>query len=219
MANISRRNSVQRTLNDFYHKPIAQVSLELFLTVGAVIFFAVFAIRPTIVTISELQAEIEDKQELDEDLSAKITALSSVQQQYLNLQDRLPILDDALPNQANLRRTVKVIERLASEQQLVIETMRVPEIPPEVPIDVANTDPEDLQRIGFPVVITVAGDYTSIRNFVEAMRQIRRSVLIDTITFAIQEEKGQRQLSATINVSVQFFTTEAVAQQLSEDDS
>ncbi len=219
MADTFQRKELQRVLNDFYHQPIAQVSLELFLTIGAVIFFAIFAIRPTIVTIAELNQEIEDKQELDQQLSDKVTALSSVQQQYLQLQDRLPVLDQALPNQPQLQRTIKIIEKLASEEELVIESLRVPEIPSENSSEVDAAPADQLERVGIPLLISVQGDYESIRAFVEAMRQVRRSILVDTITFSIQEERGSRVLTATITIDTQFFTTTSQAATLQEEDS
>jgi hypothetical protein len=56
-----QRQKLIRNLNAFYQKPVAKVSLELFLSVGTIIFFAMFAIRPTLLTMSDLVKEIEDK--------------------------------------------------------------------------------------------------------------------------------------------------------------
>ena len=66
---IINRQQLTTTLLSFYHRPVAQVSLELFLSVATVVFFAVFAIRPTLVTMSNLIKELEDKRQLDQQLT------------------------------------------------------------------------------------------------------------------------------------------------------
>jgi hypothetical protein len=69
------RTQLMSALNDFYHKPVAMVSLELFLSIGAVVFFAIFAVRPTLLTMADLIKEIEDKRALDQQLQQKIASL------------------------------------------------------------------------------------------------------------------------------------------------
>jgi uncharacterized protein (UPF0333 family) len=64
-------------LMDFYQKPIARVSIELILSVLIVILFAVFAIRPTLITMAELVKEIEDKKELSEQMNLKLASLAN----------------------------------------------------------------------------------------------------------------------------------------------
>ena len=128
----TKRQQLTKTLNDFYQRPVALVSLELFLTVGAVIFFAVFAIRPTLVTMSDLVKEIEDKKELDQKLTQKIASLSTAQSTYLEVQDRLYLLEQSLPSTPDFIFAIKVIEKIASDRNILIDSLSVPEIPKEV---------------------------------------------------------------------------------------
>ena len=67
-----RVEDAKKFLFTFYQKPIAQVSTELFFTIGATIFFAAFAIRPTILTMTDLVKEIQDKREAEEKLNQKV---------------------------------------------------------------------------------------------------------------------------------------------------
>ena len=76
---MTKRQQLTNTLVEFYNQPIAKVSLELFLSIVAVIFFAIFAIRPTLLTMSDLIKELQEKEVLNEKLSQKTAALSSVQ--------------------------------------------------------------------------------------------------------------------------------------------
>jgi Tfp pilus assembly protein PilO len=198
----TKRQQLTRTLNDFYQRPVARVSLELFLTVGAVIFFAVFAIRPTLVTMSDLVKEIEDKEELDQKLTQKIASLSTAQTTYLEVQDRLYLLEQAYPSTPDFIFAIKTIEKIASDRNILIDSLSVPEIPKEV-------DPETpfskLDNNSFPLSMSLSGDYNQIRLFVEDLLTYRRSFVTDTVIFATSEERGQKKLRASITLSVPYF--------------
>ena len=170
-------------LQKFYQRPVAQVSLELFLSISAVLFFAIFAIRPTLLTMSDLLKEIEDKEKLDKQFSQKIAALSTVQPLYLQLQDQLLVLDDAIPSSPQLIYSLKVIEKIASELRLVITSINVVEIPEEKDVEKEVITLTSFERIDVPLVISISGDYPSMRQFVESLKEYRRSFVIDTIIF------------------------------------
>lgn len=211
MQSNKKQQDLRRILQDFYNRPVARVSLELFLSIGAVLFFAVFAIRPTLLTMSDLLKEIEDKRELDQQLDRKVAALSTVQGEYLEMQDRLGVLDLALPNQPQLLYTLKTIEKLASEQQLVIESLSVAEIPeekPPEPIGGADLVPiQNLSRVDLPMLISVSGDYPNIRQFIESLRSYRRQLVIDTVIFTTEESRNARKLRAAITISAPYIGT------------
>lgn len=198
----TKRKQLTSALLSFYSQPIAKVSLELFLTIGAVIFFAVFAIRPTLLTMSGLIKEIEDKEKLDQQLTQKVAALATAQTEYLQLQGRLPILDKVIPNQPDIVTALKIIELQASEQGLLVLSVNVVELPDET---VATRESSQLERLDIPASITVIGNYLNIRNFIEALRNSRRSFVIDTIVFSTEETRGSRQLKANITISLPYY--------------
>jgi len=199
-----KTNQITATLLQFYNRPVAQVSLELFLSLGAVIFFALFAIRPTMVTMSDLIKEIDDKKAFDQKLSQKIAALSTVQTQYLSLENRLSVLDQAIPSSPKFEEAIRIIEKLASQNKLVINSMQVSEIPSE-PISLAEYGSR--QRESLPISINVIGEYSAIRTFVENLKNNRRSLIVDSIIFSVNEERNQKQLSATITINMQYFAS------------
>ena len=192
------------TLQQFYQKPVAKVSLELFLSIITVLFFAVFAIRPTLLTMSDLLKEIEDKERLDKQLSQKIAALSTVQPLYLQLQDQLLVLDEAIPSLPQLTYSLKVIEKIASELQLIITGINVAEVPKEIDQDTVISL-ASFERIDVPLTINISGDYLSIRQFVENLKEYRRSFVIDTIIFTTKELRGSKKLEARVTVSAPYF--------------
>lgn len=197
-----QRKDLSFSLDSFYTKPIAVVSLELLLSIGLVVFLGFFAIRPTLTTMSDLIKEIEDKQELNDQLSKKVAALSTAQTLYFSLEDRLPLLDQAIPSQPELIKSLKIIELLATESNVIIESMVVTSIPDENPAEVSSAQ---LQRVPLPVTISVSGDYLAIRAYVEALRSVRRSFVVDTVTFSIEENRGERKLRASITLNIPYF--------------
>lgn len=202
------RRQLTGALVNFYSNPVARVSLELFLTIGTVIFFGIFAIRPTLVTMSNLIKELEEKRALDTQLSQKIAALSSVQGQYAQLETRTGVLDESIPSQPFFKDALKTIEKIASDNKLVIASINAPEVPEEV---VATGSIDQLERVSLPLIVTVTGDYPTIRAFVEAIRQARRSMIVDDVIFSVRDERGRRVLNTAVTINLQYFRTKKAA--------
>ncbi len=200
---MTKRQQLTTALMNFYQRPVAKVSLELFFSVGAVLFFAIFAIRPTLLTMSDLIKELEDKRELDQQLSQKIAALSTVQATYLGSQNRLGVLDEAIPPTPQFIYSLKLLEKVASENRLAISTVNVNEIPEEI---VASGQTSRLERVAIPISVVIAGDYASIRSFIEDVLALRRSFVVDTVVFAKSEERGTQVLKATISLSLPYLS-------------
>jgi Tfp pilus assembly protein PilO len=198
----NRQQEISKTLRQFYDQPIAQVSLELFFSIIAVIFFALFAIRPTLITMADLVKEIQDKKDLNQKLSQKVAALSSVQGEYLGLQDRLKVLDEAIPSSPRFDEAVSIIEKIASENHLTIISLEAKEIPKE---EVQNLPLENQSRLSKPLTVSVIGDYPSIRQFIDSIRSTRREISVDSILFNLSDERGKKILRANITLSIHYF--------------
>lgn len=201
-----QRQKIQTALVQFYQQPIAKVSLELFLSVGAVLFFALFAIRPTLLTMADLVKEIEDKQQLSQQLDQKIAALSTVQSEYLVLEDRLEVLDHAIPPTPRFEESIKIIEKIASDNRVVISNMQVQQIPTEPEEDIPF---EDKERISLPISVTVVGDYPAIRDFIDDVHAVRRTLVVDSVVFSVSDQRNQKKLSGTITINMQYFGQES----------
>jgi len=197
-----QRKELAFSLGDFYAKPIAIVSFELLLSLGLVIFLGLFAIKPTLTTMSDLIKEIDDKKELNQQLEKKVVALGTAQGVYLTYQSRLGLLDEAIPSQPQLIKSLKTLEKLATDDQVTIESLSMATIPDETTADVSS---DKLQRVALPVNVTVVGDYLAIRSYVESLRNMRRSFVVDTVSFSIEENRGDRKLRATITLNMPYF--------------
>lgn len=198
----TRQEQLSNILDNFYHNPIAVVSFELFLSISVVIFFAVFAIRPTLLTMADLTKEIEDKRKLDTQMAQKVAALGTAQAQYLNIESRVFVLDEVLPRGGDIVNTLKIIEKIASDNDLIITNMTLLELPIDPPDETPLTE---LERQSMPIQMTMVGSYSSIRSFVEGLRNSRRSFVMERITFSTEDNRGQKSLEATLLVSAPYF--------------
>lgn len=205
MESKARKKELRQALNRFYRNPMAKVSLELFLTLGLALFLAIFVVKPTLTTMSELSKEIEEKEKLDLDLKKKLTALRTTQDQLDLLAPQLPLLDEAIPNSPSVVYNMKLVEKVVADTNTLITGGSMKEIPDET-TEITSSD--TLSRKDIPVSISVIGDYQSIRTFVEQLQNSRRAVVVDTVVFNIEEQRGSRQLRATVTLSFPYLSDE-----------
>jgi len=200
----TKQQNIQQTLIDFYNKPVAKVSAELFLSLAAIIFFAIFAIKPTLETMSELVKEIEDKRALDEKMDQKIAALSTAANQYEKYSDQFYLLEDALPRSASLVNALKIIEKLASETDLVVESITLSDVPDEnQTVSAANAERKILT-----FNVDVAGDYLNMRQFVEKIMNSRRMLIVDQVNFSLSSGQNEDYLTARVRINTPYYDTE-----------
>jgi len=200
---MNKSQQVTKTLLEFYQKPVAQVSFELFLSIAAVIFFTVFAIQPTLITMSDLIKELEDKREIDQQLSQKVAALSTAQTTYLQIQNQIPLLYEAIPPRPQIKESLLQIEKAASDRGLVIENLSIRQVPQEVDANLAQSGTE---RVTLPVTITMAGSYPNISAYIEDLMNLRRMFIVESIIFSRTEERGSESLRANITLGLPFYS-------------
>ncbi len=203
----SRQEQIQNVLFDFYRNPVARVSMELIFSIVAVIFFAIFAIRPTLQTMSELVKEIKDKQILDEQLDQKIASLNTAQSQYQKFNSQFYLLDEAIPKTARLVEGLKIVEKIASENDLVIQGITISAVPDE--LSVATADKAKRDSLTFNV--DVVGDYLKIRQFINDLMNSRRMMIIDQVNFSLGSSRYQENLTALVRINLPYYRNETAA--------
>jgi len=203
----SRQEQIQNVLFDFYRNPVARVSMELVFSIVAVIFFAIFAIRPTLQTMSELVKEIKDKQILDEQLDQKIASLNTAQSQYQKFNSQFYLLDEAIPKTARLVEGLKIVEKIASENDLVIQGITISAVPDE--LSVATADKAKRDSLTFNV--DVVGDYLKIRQFINDLMNSRRMMIIDQVNFSLGSSRYQENLTALVRINLPYYRNETAA--------
>jgi Tfp pilus assembly protein PilO len=200
----TKQEQLATVLMDFYQKPVARVSIELILSVIVVIFFAIFAIRPTLITMADLVKEIEDKKELTKQMDLKLASLATAQEQYVLHQTKFYLLDETIPLQLDLVRSLKKIEKIAGEGQLVINSMSLSEIPQKVREESLTSNFGDYERKFLEINIELIGNYFQIREFAEKIINLRQLIVVDQVS--ISKETESDNLSATLRVSLPYYS-------------
>ncbi len=197
----TKQQQIQTVLIDFYKNPVAKVSLEVGFSIAAILFFAIFAIRPTLQTMSELIKEIEDKRILDEQLSQKIASLSTAQSQYQLFSEQFYLLDEALPKTAQINRSLQMIEKMASDNNLVIQSITTSSVPEEL----AEAEAAAASRQILTFNVDVVGDYLNIRQFIEDLMDSRRMMIVDQVSFSMGSSRYQKNLSAVVRINLPYY--------------
>lgn len=186
------RERSMRELQQFYQKPIAKVSIELIITIFTVIFLAIFAIQPTITTMSALVKNIEDKQKVDQELTKKAAALSTLNSELAPLKSQVRMLNSAIPNEPDIDGILRRIEKIASGRPIVLTSIQSNKTPKD----------EDPDRKGVPELSTltlqigVKGSYLDIKDFLEAILKIDRQFTVVSLSISTQKNL---QFSQTTN--------------------
>ena len=201
--NISKFNSA---LADFYSQPVAKMSLELFLSFGLVIILTIVAIQPTLTTIAKLNEEVQEKKDLTSKLASKISAVNTAIDTYTQYSDQIALLDQTLPPTAQLIPTLKIIEKMANENNVIITNMSVSKVPDEV-----EAEPTSVAAplTTLPISVSVMGQYQDMKQFVEALHDSRRTIQVQSASFSLEETRGQRALTANFALDAPYYDTKS----------
>jgi len=172
-------------------KDATPTTLAILLTV----FFLIFAIRPTVLTIVELVAEIETRRQIEEDLQGKLNQIMTAQKEYNQIYDKLYLAD-----QASFARRLEGERCLANLQ---LDSLNYSQIILTKKKDAAAGD----SIIDFST--SLEGKFFDIKIFLQRLFEQRRITYIDSLKieqFAKKDEsKG---LQVDLEGKTFYFTND-----------
>lgn len=179
-------SQVQKNLQLFYDKPIVKVSLELVISVVVVTLLALFALRPTLLTMSELLKEIEEKEELDQALQQKIAALATAESEWQVFQSQVARIQQSFLQNPSLEEVLVYLEYLARKQEVFVFSMSVPDIAVQLnlfsdPSRPANSTAPNLALATYDVNFQVSGEYDKILDFAREIENQQPLMSIESI--------------------------------------
>jgi len=183
----------------FYQSKKTRVYTGIILSIVTIIFFVIFAIKPTLITITQLFKQRKDQQTVADVLAKKITNLSQAQNEYLSIEPDLPIIDQSLPQEPQATLLVKQIETLARQSNVNISRLRLSEVPLEQ-IGLPKTEKQ-------PLVFNFSafGDYANLKNFLTSLFNLRRIVSVESFSF--QKGIGEN-VNLSLNLTAQAWFLE-----------
>lgn len=165
--------------------------ISIILTLVASILLGVFALGPTLSTITSLQKQLEDDKFVEQKLSEKINNLSLLQKAYSNIKDDLPIVFNAIPEKSEVPLLLASIQGLANENNVKINSFQT------LPAEISDRAILTKKFVSYDFNLTVKGDYPNMLVFMERLVNFQRITNVGSvsITKAIEINVTNLQLS------------------------
>lgn len=185
-----------------------KVYLEILLSLATISILAIFAIRPTFITIAELLKEIEGKQETLATMEEKVENLKTAQNVYNNNIAEIDLLNIAIPDTPSVDALARQIEGLSGKHQInvssinsdgaVLSSTNGPENSAQ-----AEDLPEGAASVNFS--INTDATFPALSNFLSDMESLRRPVKFKIISVRnLITEEGEI-IVLGIEAKVPFF--------------
>ncbi len=156
------------------------------LTLGATIFFALFAINPTLSTIVKLRKEIQDSKFVEAALTQKINNLSSLSTEFSQIQSDIPVVLDAIPEQPQAPTLIGQIQTIAQSSNVAIEKLDVSEV--------GLTEEGASTSSKFSFELTGTSTYESLDTFISELILMQRIISLETISLTKNADSETLQL-------------------------
>ena len=200
----------KQQLDENAKKPKARASSAAVFSFLAVSLFAWYAVRPTAQTIIHLRREITDKTDLNKKMEDKITALIEAQASYEGVQDKLPLVEQALPHNPDGVILARQLRNLAFVANASISAIQIPALPliAQEATGAAKTAAVK-PNAEFPLTMVIAGQYPSIKQFLTSLLELRRVTSVNTISIkqVARRNEGDGALQLSIGLK-SYYTTQ-----------
>ncbi len=153
-------------------------------------FLLIFALSPTINTMLTLQKKISQQREILAALDRKIQALIVAQQNFAQVENSLPLLSAALPENPAPQTILSGVTQLASASGVAISGLRFADMPLS-----ADQFPETRANVGF--TLTITGTPDQIRDFLKKMESLPRQIRVVTLTVGKLTEQNKDLVNVT----------------------
>lgn len=164
-------------LPDFKKEKTQKISSIIFSLV-ALSFFGLFAINPTLSTIARLNKELKDSKYVDEQLKTKISNLYTLQQKYSLIQEEIPIVLSALPENPQVPNLIAQIQALGKTNNINLNGVQSNSI-----LAAGNQEPA-IGYFAFNFSTGGEGTYENIVAFLTDLTSMRRSLDINSISIS-----------------------------------
>jgi Tfp pilus assembly protein PilO len=155
------------------------------LTLITLSLFGVFAIMPTLTTISNLRKQYSDNELVYENLKTKLQNIEALEGQYQGLLPQIQKLDKAIPASPEIPTLVRQIETLAELHSLSIITIEIGTI------EVFPTTQKNPPVYSYTIQMNLQGNETSVNSFIEEAINFERIMGIDSIATGVGKDSSE----------------------------
>lgn len=167
-----------------------------------VALFGWYAIRPTVQTILYLRREITDKNEINQKMDNKIQALIESQALLESIQQRISLISDTVPKNPDAIDVVRQLRDIATTAGASISAVQVASVPAVSTVSAQQAP--IVQHVGFPITISMEGNYQMLSSFLKSLVAMRRITMIDSISFVPNKKLSADLTTPMINLVVKM---------------
>lgn len=175
------------------NKPEVKNYINLSFTLLTIILLSIFALKPALVTLAELNLKLTTAKERTEQLDKKIDQLTNAQLSYEQIRPDLEVVNQALPEKPNLADFVKKLNQTASSTSLQLSNFKAN----DVPFEASQSAKLESNMVSF----RVSGPMTNIQVFLSKLESLPRVVTVNS--FALSSADNNSSLyDADLAVSI-----------------
>jgi len=195
----------------YREKPSVKMFPEILLSLIAISSFSLFALKPTILTILNLNKQIKTKEETIDQMDTKIANLAKAQNIYSQETKRISLLDTALPIDPLLEDAVRQIQGFAQKSNVAITSLS------SKMIALKGQDTESVNKDillpekskGVALTLSASGEYPALFDFINNLEKLRRPALISSVNFSRDNsQKNSNNLYLNLGLEAPYFLKE-----------
>ena len=169
--------------------------LEILLSLITITIFSIFALKPTLLTISQLIKDNREKEETINKMEQKIKNIATAQNIYSQNIEKISLIEQAVPNTPTPENLLRQIEGIAYTNSVTVigssvnEVVLIGEEKKKKNKNEIKNLPENVSTITFSVNLT--GSYLSLYSFLFDLENSRRPLIINSININSSKKENE----------------------------
>lgn len=162
------------------------------LTIIASIVLIIFAVNPTLSTISNLQKQLSDNKFVEQKLEDKINNLTILQDKYSQIQPDIPVVLDAIPKNPAVVDLVSQVQSVAKDTDINLIGFQTFQVETTQGLAIGK------KYSSFDFALSATGDYKSMVNFMNELVNIQRILTINNLSISKKTTLDSSTLQLTV---------------------
>jgi hypothetical protein len=184
-------------MNNYRKRGDIKAYLEILLSLATISIFAVFALRPTLLTISKLLKEIDGKEKTLQVMNEKIENLSGARNLYEQEKSKIELLDTAIPRGPNPEVFARQIALILGDQSSATTNEG----------GTKGSFPKNAGSVTFSTgAKAVVDQFQLVSDFLSDFEMLRRPTKIDSLSLTVKKEGTETTVSLIIGGKLPYFS-------------
>ena len=176
-------------------------------TILLVVMLSLVAIRPTIIKIGEIQADIKAKEKLKTELEGKLKILIDLDQKYRDYEQIIPLLDQSIPAKSDTASLTANFSELVKSYNMTLNSIQFAE---SINSGSANQGignisiPETVELI--KITLSIDGTYEGLKSITKALESYPRPMHISKFSISTPQSVAKSSSKSQVAVASEEIT-------------